>query len=57
MMEFIHNIAELAKALWNLFLACPGLCLFWVAGVIVCVLVVKRLFKLVDEAKGPIILR
>lgn len=57
MMEFIHNIAELAKALWNLFLAYPGLCLFWVAGVIVCVLVVKRLFKLVDEAKGPIILR
>lgn len=56
-MTLFHNIAELAKALWSLFLAHPGYCLFWVAGAIVCVLAVKRLFKLEDKAKGPIILR
>ncbi|MBO6247491.1 MAG: hypothetical protein J6N54_01615 [Bacteroidales bacterium] len=56
-MTFFHNIVELAKALWNLFLAYPGLCLFWIALAIICVLAVKRVFKLADEAKGPIILR
>lgn len=56
-MKLVHNIAELAMALWDLLLAHPGYCLFWVAGAVICVLAIKRLFKLEDEAKGPIILR
>ena len=57
MVTFFHNIAELARALWDFFLVYPVYTLFWIFCAILAVLAVRRIIKLEDEAKGPIILR
>ena len=55
MMEFINYIVELAKATWAVFRMAPVTCILLVLCVIWLIPVMRRFWKRVDEAKGPII--